>query len=130
MGRSRVRSKVWSKVWSRVRGARWRAWKNMRVMPSCRCTWRAPTPSRCSDERLRSRMTRPVESPLASGERLFSAEEVAGYLGVPVKTLFQWRYKGVGPRGLRVGRHVRYRSNDVEAWLQRVGDAERRGDVA
>jgi excisionase family DNA binding protein len=67
---------------------------------------------------------------LASGERLFSPEEVASYLGVPVKTLFQWRYKGVGPRGIRVGRHVRYRSDDVEAWLERVGDPERRGEVA
>jgi len=76
-------------------------------------------------------MTRPGEdSPLASGERLFSAEEVAGYLGVPVKTLFQWRYKGVGPRGLRVGRHLRYRAEDVEAWLRRVGDLDRHGEVA
>jgi len=89
-----------------------------------------PTLARCSDKRLRSPMSRPVESPLASGERLFSPEEVASYLGVPVKTLFQWRYKGVGPRGIRVGRHVRYRSDDVEAWLERVGDPERRGEVA
>jgi excisionase family DNA binding protein len=75
-------------------------------------------------------MTRPVESPLGSGERLFSPEEVAGYLGVPVKTLFQWRYKGVGPRGLRVGRHLRYRAEDVAAWLERVGDPDRHGEVA
>jgi excisionase family DNA binding protein len=76
-------------------------------------------------------MNRPGEgSPLASGERLLSPEEVAGYLGVPVKTLFQWRYKGVGPRGLRVGRHLRYRAEDVEAWLERVGDPDRRGEVA
>ena len=76
-------------------------------------------------------MTRPGEgSPLASGERLFSPDEGAGHLGVPVKTLFQWRYKGVGPRALRVGRHLRYRGEDVEAWLQRVADPERRGEVA
>ena len=76
-------------------------------------------------------MTRSGEgSPLASGERLFSPEEVAGYLGVPVKTLFQWRYKGVGPRALRVGRHLRYRAEDVEAWLERFGDPDRRGEVA
>lgn len=37
-------------------------------------------------------------------------------LGVPVKTLYQWRYKGVGPAGVRVGRHLRYRAaerNDI-----------------
>ena len=42
-------------------------------------------------------------------ERLLSPEDVADYLGLPVKTLYQWRYKGVGPPGLRIGRHVRYR---------------------
>ena len=62
------------------------------------------------------------------GERLLSPEDVADYLGLPVKTLYQWRYKGVGPPGLRIGRHVRYRPEDVEAWLDRV--SEQRGDVA
>lgn len=53
--------------------------------------------------------------------RLLWAEEVATILGVPVKTLYQWRYKGVGPAGVRVGRHLRYRAADVEAWIdQRV----------
>ena len=49
--------------------------------------------------------------------RLLSADEVAEFLGVPVKTLYQWRYKGVGPSGARVGRHLRYRVADVEAWV-------------
>jgi excisionase family DNA binding protein len=50
-------------------------------------------------------------------ERLATPAEVASYLQVPVKTLYTWRYKGVGPRGHRVGRHLRYRWEDVEAWL-------------
>src|SRR5205085_2082061 len=41
--------------------------------------------------------------------RLLSVDEVAEVLGVPVRTLHQWRHKGVGPLGLRVGRHLRYR---------------------
>jgi excisionase family DNA binding protein len=49
--------------------------------------------------------------------RLLRADEVAEFLGVPVKTLYQWRYKGVGPAGVRVGRHLRYRAVDVEAWV-------------
>jgi excisionase family DNA binding protein len=52
-----------------------------------------------------------------SGERLATPEEVASYLQVPVKTLYTWRYKGAGPRAHRVGRHLRYRWQDVEAWL-------------
>jgi excisionase family DNA binding protein len=56
--------------------------------------------------------------------RLLWADEVAALLGVPVKTLYQWRYKGVGPAGVRVGRHLRYRAADVEAWVD--GRAEER----
>jgi excisionase family DNA binding protein len=50
--------------------------------------------------------------------RLLRADEVAEFLGVPLKTLYQWRYKGVGPAGVRVGRHLRYRVVDVEAWVE------------
>jgi excisionase family DNA binding protein len=58
--------------------------------------------------------------------RLLSVAEVADYLGVPVKTLYQWRHKGVGPRGLRVGRHLRYRSGEVDRWLDDLaGQPER-----
>ena len=58
-------------------------------------------------------------------QRLLWAQEVAAILGVPVKTLYQWRYKGVGPAGLRVGRHLRYRAADVEAWIDDRATAER-----
>lgn len=43
--------------------------------------------------------------------------DVAEYLGVPVRTLSQWRHQGKGPRFVRVGKHVRYRWADVEAFL-------------
>ena len=49
--------------------------------------------------------------------RLATPIEVAAYLQVPVKTLYAWRYEGKGPRAHRVGRHLRYRWEDVEAWL-------------
>lgn len=55
---------------------------------------------------------------MASRIPLGTTEEVAEYLGdIPVKTLVQWRYKGTGPKYVRVGKHVRYRWSDVEAWL-------------
>lgn len=43
--------------------------------------------------------------------------EVASYLGVPPATLTQWAHKGKGPRYVIVGRHARYRWEDVEKWL-------------
>ncbi len=44
--------------------------------------------------------------------------EVADLLRVPVKTLYQWRYHGKGLRAYRVGRHLRCRWEDVEAWAR------------
>ncbi len=51
-------------------------------------------------------------------DQLLTVEELADYLGVPVATLYQWRYQRQGPSGFRVGRHLRYRQADVEAWIE------------
>ncbi len=48
--------------------------------------------------------------------------EVSLNLGIPVQTLYQWRTLSKGPRGIKVGKHVRYRWTDVEAWLDRQAD--------
>lgn len=48
---------------------------------------------------------------------LMSPEDVSAYLGVPEGTLANWRYQGRGPAFLRVGRHVRYRAEDVAEWI-------------
>lgn len=58
----------------------------------------------------------------APSERLLSPDDVAAFLGVPVRTLYQWRYKGTGPRGLRIGRHLRYRQSEVDTWLGTLDD--------
>ncbi len=52
-----------------------------------------------------------------SMEKLWSVEDVAEYLGVPVATLYQWRTKDYGPKARRVGRFLRYRPQEVESWL-------------
>ena len=52
-------------------------------------------------------------------ERLLTVQDLADYLGVPIATLYAWRYRGEGPPGFRVGRHLRYRRNDVEQWISR-----------
>ena len=60
----------------------------------------------------------PVEhSEVKSLDRLLSAQELAEYLEIPVATLYTWRYRSEGPRGFRVGRHLRYRWADVKAWI-------------
>jgi predicted DNA-binding transcriptional regulator AlpA len=50
-------------------------------------------------------------------EPLWTSEDLADFLVVRVPTLYQWNYKGTGPRYISVGRYVRYREEDVQAWL-------------
>lgn len=50
-------------------------------------------------------------------EPLGTSAEVAEYVGVPETTITAWRYKGVGPAYIRVGKYVRYHWSDVNAWL-------------
>lgn len=52
--------------------------------------------------------------------------EVAAFLRIPSRTLYQWRYRGKGPPAYRVGRHLRFRWLDVEAWLEEDGRASNR----
>jgi excisionase family DNA binding protein len=44
--------------------------------------------------------------------------ELAHYLGVSVNTIYEWNSVGSGPAYYRVGRYVRYKKEDVEAWLE------------
>jgi excisionase family DNA binding protein len=49
--------------------------------------------------------------------RLWTVQDVSTYLGIPVMTLYHWRRSGYGPKGKRIGRHLRYRAEDVRAWV-------------
>lgn len=51
--------------------------------------------------------------------------ELAAHLRVSVQTLYDLRSQGRGPRGFRVGRELRFRRNEVEAWLAGLEDADR-----
>ncbi|WP_066361069.1 helix-turn-helix domain-containing protein [Herbidospora mongoliensis] len=55
---------------------------------------------------------------MTATERLWSADDVAEFLGVPVATLYQWRCRRIGPRGRRIGKHLRYMPDDVLAWVR------------
>ena len=64
---------------------------------------------------------------METSERLMTLVEVADLLGIPVATLYGWRYRGNGPRGYRIGRHVRYRRAVVEAWIAAQADRRMAG---
>jgi excisionase family DNA binding protein len=48
--------------------------------------------------------------------RHLTVEDLAERLGVPVRTIYDWNMRGVGPRYLKIGRHARYRMSDVLEW--------------
>lgn len=50
---------------------------------------------------------------------LMDIRGVSDLVGLPVATLYQQRHRriGVGALAIRVGRHLRWRPEDIEAWL-------------
>lgn len=60
------------------------------------------------------------------GTDLIDEVELAVRLGVSRSTLQSWRYEGRGPRFIKLGRLVRYRNADINAYLK----AQTRGKVA
>jgi excisionase family DNA binding protein len=62
------------------------------------------------------------EQDLSVEDQLLSPRQVADLLGVPVATIYQWRYRSEGPPGFKLGGHVRYRRSTVDAWLDEHAD--------
>jgi excisionase family DNA binding protein len=54
-----------------------------------------------------------------------SLDEIADELGVPVRTVYAWRTKGLAPRGYKIGKHVRVKRADLDVWLEAQVDAPR-----
>jgi len=50
--------------------------------------------------------------------RLLDPKYVANTVGVKVATLAQWRYRGIGPRFIKVGKLVRYSEDDLQEYIQ------------
>ncbi|RKO24494.1 DNA-binding protein [Pseudarthrobacter phenanthrenivorans] len=52
---------------------------------------------------------------------LLTPAELAAKLQTPLSVIANWRYKGTGPKFVKIGGgvrgNVRYRASDVEAWL-------------
>ncbi|SEP49946.1 Helix-turn-helix domain-containing protein [Rhodospirillales bacterium URHD0017] len=54
-------------------------------------------------------------------DQLLTSDQAAAILGLQVNTLEIWRFRGQGPRFLKLGTRkqspVRYKRSDVESWL-------------
>ena len=62
----------------------------------------------------------------ASSRNLLAVKEAALVLGLAVSTLNKHRVYGTGPRFVKLGRSVRYRPADLDAWI----DANRRASTS
>lgn len=49
--------------------------------------------------------------------RLMDQRDLANYLGKSTAWCERARWAGEGPRFIKLGRHVRYRADDVLAWI-------------
>lgn len=72
------------------------------------------------------RSPEPHTTQLTLAGSLIDEPTLASRLGVSRSTLQSWRYTGRGPRFIKLGRMVRYRTADVDAYLL----ANTRGRVA
>ena len=61
--------------------------------------------------------------------QLLTVKELAELLQVPVPTIHNWRYRRQGPKGFRVGRHIRFLKSDVESWLASQRESDRSSEV-
>jgi predicted DNA-binding transcriptional regulator AlpA len=52
-----------------------------------------------------------------SGDVLLREGETSSILGLSKRTLQDWRVRGCGPKFVKVGRSVRYRLEDVQAFV-------------
>lgn len=50
-------------------------------------------------------------------KRFLTTKEASEYLGLQPVTLECWRSRGGGPPFVKMGRAVRYRSEDLDAWV-------------
>jgi excisionase family DNA binding protein len=50
-------------------------------------------------------------------DRLMTIDEVAAYTQLSKNTLYKMRSQGHGPRAARLGKHLRYRRREVDAWI-------------
>jgi predicted DNA-binding transcriptional regulator AlpA len=61
--------------------------------------------------------------PRALPSRYLTPDDLVEMFELPsVETVYQWRRKRTGPRGFRVGRHLRFDPADVRPWVDSQRD--------
>jgi excisionase family DNA binding protein len=70
------------------------------------------------DSKRRRRATQPRTGTLGGSNRMLSSRDIADLLGVPEVTVrAKWREWGL--QAYRIGKHLRWREREVQAWIER-----------
>jgi excisionase family DNA binding protein len=69
-------------------------------------------------EKIRDRSANMTTLSLVDG--VLSLSELCAQLQVSTQTIYDLRSQGRGPRGFRVGRELRFRISEIDAWLTRL----------
>lgn len=70
-------------------------------------------------------MTKIADKPSDGISPLLNVQRAGQYLGLSARTLNSWRSAGKGPRYVKMGGLVYYRTPDLETWISsRVVDPE------
>jgi excisionase family DNA binding protein len=56
-------------------------------------------------------------------DELLNIEQAAEILSVSKRSLYEWRMRGKGPQAVKIGRELRYRRTDVDAYLDALFEA-------
>ncbi|MEE4303594.1 MAG: helix-turn-helix domain-containing protein [Wenzhouxiangella sp.] len=59
-----------------------------------------------------------MHNPTKAGTQFLDTIDAAHYLGLQKSTLEAWRCRGGGPQFVKLGRAVRYRQADLDAWIE------------
>lgn len=68
-----------------------------------------------------------LRSDVPAVQSLVTVPEAAALLRMSESTLRYWRYAGLGPRSIRLGRRVFYRESDLLAWIEAEAARTARG---
>lgn len=69
-------------------------------------------------EKIRDKPAKSTTLSLVDG--VLSLSELCAQLHVSAQTIYDLRSQGRGPRGFRVGRELRFRVSEIDAWLTRL----------
>lgn len=59
----------------------------------------------------------PAIPPPETAQNLWTTERAAAYLGVTRQTIYNWRVLGYGPAAIRYRGALRFRPEDLTAWV-------------